>query len=210
VGIVGRTGAGKSSILNALFRLTPICNGHILVDGLDIADIAARELRGRFAVVPQSPFLFEGSLRENLDPSCMAPDFKIWEVLEKCHIKDEVETAGGLDIIVKENGTSFSVGQRQLICLARAIIKSSKILCLDECTANVDTQTALILQSTISNECKGTTVVTIAHRISTVLNMDLILVLDHGILVSICLIHLIDLDNLHQISSYFRHLCFRK
>ncbi|XP_065007832.1 ABC transporter C family member 13 isoform X1 [Musa acuminata AAA Group] len=183
VGIVGRTGAGKSSILNALFRLTPICNGRILVDGLDIADIAARELRGRFAVVPQSPFLFEGSLRENLDPSCMTPDFKIWEVLEKCHIKEEVETAGGLDIIVKENGTSFSVGQRQLICLARAIIKSSKVLCLDECTANVDTQTALILQRTISNECKGTTVVTIAHRISTVLNMDLILVLDHGILV---------------------------
>ncbi|URE01084.1 ABC transporter transmembrane region [Musa troglodytarum] len=183
VGIVGRTGAGKSSILNALFRLTPICNGHILVDGLDIADIAARELRGRFAVVPQSPFLFEGSLRENLDPSCMTPDFKIWEALEKCHIKEEVETAGGLDIIVKENGTSFSVGQRQLICLARAIIKSSKILCLDECTANVDTQTALILQSTISNECKGTTIVTIAHRISTVLKMDLILVLDHGILV---------------------------
>ncbi|URE01082.1 ABC transporter transmembrane region [Musa troglodytarum] len=141
VGIVGRTGAGKSSILNALFRLTPICNGHILVDGLDIADIAARELRGRFAVVPQSPFLFEGSLRENLDPSCMTPDFKIWEALEKCHIKEEVETAGGLDIIVKENGTSFSVGQRQLICLARAIIKSSKVeqgnpqdLLEDECS----------------------------------------------------------------------------
>ncbi|WOK92133.1 hypothetical protein Cni_G00824 [Canna indica] len=183
VGIVGRTGAGKSSILNALFRLTPLCSGHILVDGINIAEIAARELRGRFAVVPQSPFLFEGSLRENLDPSCKTPDVKIWEALEKCHIKEEIEMAGGLDIHVKGNGTSFSVGQRQLICLARAIIKSSKILCLDECTANVDTQTALILQSTISSECKGATVLTIAHRISTVLNMDIILVLDHGILV---------------------------
>ncbi|XP_020082165.1 ABC transporter C family member 13 isoform X1 [Ananas comosus] len=183
VGIVGRTGAGKSSVLNALFRLNPICNGRILVDGVDVADVAVRVLRGHFAVVPQSPFLFEGSLRENLDPYGRASDWKIWEALEKCHMKAEVESAGGLDIHVKESGTSFSVGQRQLICLARAIIKSSKILCLDECTANVDTQTALLLQSTISDECKGMTILTIAHRISTVLEMDNILVLDHGILV---------------------------
>ncbi|XP_073104173.1 ABC transporter C family member 13 isoform X5 [Elaeis guineensis] len=180
VGIVGRTGAGKSSVLNALFRLTPVCNGRILVDGIDVADIAIRNLRGHFAVVPQSPFLFEGSLRENLDPSGMTTDEKIWEALQKCHIKAEIESAGGLDLHVKESGTSFSVGQRQLICLARAIIKSSKILCLDECTANVDTQTALILQNTISNECKGMTILTIAHRISTVLSMDKILILDHG------------------------------
>ncbi|XP_038982338.1 ABC transporter C family member 13-like isoform X1 [Phoenix dactylifera] len=183
VGVVGRTGAGKSSLLNALFRLTPICNGHILVDGVDVADISVRNLRGHFAVVPQSPFLFEGSLRENLDPSGMTTDEKIWEALQKCHIKAEIELAGGLDLPVKESGTSFSVGQWQLICLARAIVKSSKILCLDECTANVDTQTAMILQNTISNECKGMTVLTIAHRISTVLSMDEILILDHGNLV---------------------------
>ncbi|XP_020268555.1 ABC transporter C family member 13 [Asparagus officinalis] len=183
IGIVGRTGAGKSSVMNALFRLTPICNGRILVDGVDVADIAVTDLRGRMAVVPQSPFLSEGSLRDNLDPLGKTSDIKIWETLEKCHIKEEVELAGGLDIHVKDSGISFSVGQQQLICLARALIKSSKILCLDECTANIDTQTASVLQNTISNECKGMTVLTIAHRISVVLDMDNILVLDHGVLV---------------------------
>ncbi|PUZ61890.1 hypothetical protein GQ55_4G314200 [Panicum hallii var. hallii] len=183
VGIIGRTGAGKSSILNALFRLVPICNGRILVDGIDVAKVAIRELRAHFAVVPQSPFLFDGSLRENLDPFNTTTDIRVWEVLEKCHMKGEIESIGGLDIHVKESGASFSVGQRQLLCLARAILKSSKVLCLDECTANVDNQTAVLLQNTISAECKGMTVLTIAHRISTVMKMDNILVLDQGKLV---------------------------
>ncbi|KAJ6414602.1 hypothetical protein OIU84_003577 [Salix udensis] len=127
VGIVGRTGAGKSSILNALFRLTPICSGCIVMDGLDITDVPVRDLRPHFAVVPQSPFLFEGSLRDNLDPFQMNNDLKIWDILEKCHVKEEVESAGGLDIHIKESGSSFSVGQRQLLCLARALLKSSKV-----------------------------------------------------------------------------------
>ncbi|XP_022153504.1 ABC transporter C family member 13 isoform X3 [Momordica charantia] len=183
VGIIGRTGAGKSSILNSLFRLMPICAGRILVDGIDIAEVPVRDLRMRFAVVPQTPFLFEGSLRENLDPFHLYDDQKILEVLERCYIKREIEAAGGLDFHVKESGLSFSIGQRQLLCLARALLKSSKVLCLDECTANIDTQTASLLQNAISNECRGMTVVTIAHRISTVLNMDDILILDYGILV---------------------------
>lgn len=183
VGIVGRTGAGKSSMLNALFRLTPICSGRILVDGINIADVPVRDLRMHFAVVPQSPFLFEGSLRDNLDPFRLSDDLKIWKSLEKCHVKDKVEAGGGLDIHVKESGTTFSVGQRQLLCLARAFLKSSKVLCLDECTANVDTQTASVLQSAIFSECRDVTVITIAHRISTVLNMDYIFILDQGILV---------------------------
>ncbi|XP_037494972.1 ABC transporter C family member 13 isoform X2 [Jatropha curcas] len=180
VGIVGRTGAGKSSILNALFRLSPICGGCILVDSINIIDVPVRDLRSHFSVVPQSPFLFEGSLRENLDPLQMTNDFEIWSILEKCHVKEEVEMAGGLDVHIKQSRSSFSVGQRQLLCFARALLKSSKVLCLDECTASVDTQTASVLQHAISTECKGMTVITIAHRISSIMNMDNILVLDRG------------------------------
>ena len=121
-----------------------------------------------------------GSCRENLDPLGMSEDWRIWEVLEKCKVKVEVETAGGLDSNVKD---SFSVGQRQLLCLARALLNSSKILCLDECTANIDVHTASLLHNAISSECKGVTVITIAHRISTVLDLDSILVLDRGSLV---------------------------
>ncbi|KAI3737516.1 hypothetical protein L2E82_27520 [Cichorium intybus] len=183
VGIVGRTGAGKSSIINALFRLNPICGGSIIVDGVNVADVSLRDLRSRFAVVPQIPFLFKGSLRENLDPFNLNDDSKIWKALEKCHIDDEVREAGGLNMQMKESGTSFSVGQRQLICLARAFLKSTMVLCLDECTANVDTHTASKLKDAIASECRGLTVITIAHRISTILHMDNVLILDQGILV---------------------------
>ncbi|KAJ6346888.1 hypothetical protein OIU76_003553 [Salix suchowensis] len=151
--------------------------------GMKVGIVGRTDLRPHFAVVPQSPFLFEGSLRDNLDPFQMNNDLKIWDILEKCHVKEEVESAGGLDIHIKESGSSFSVGQRQLLCLARALLKSSKVLCLDECTANVDTQTASVLQSTIFSECRAMTVITIAHRISTVSTMDNILVLDRGNLV---------------------------
>lgn len=183
VGIIGRTGAGKSSVLNALFRLSPICEGRILVDRVNVANVSVRDLREHFAVVPQSPFLFEGSIRDNLDPYQRINESTIWEILDKCNVKDLVEEAGGLEILIKEDGISFSVGQRQLLCLARALLKSSKVLCLDECTANIDSQTASSLHNAISNKCESVTVITIAHRISTVMNMDKILIIERGILV---------------------------
>ncbi|XP_048129679.1 ABC transporter C family member 13 isoform X2 [Rhodamnia argentea] len=202
VGIVGRTGAGKSSILNALFRLNGLCGGRILVDHIDIDHIYARDLRSCFAIVPQSPFLFEGSLRDNMDPYRFIDDLKIWNALEKCHMKEEVEAAGGLNLHVKESGVTFSVGQRQLLCLARALLKSSKVLCLDECTASVDARTASILQNTISSECRSVTVITIAHRISTVLDMDNILVLDNGTLVEQGNPHVLLEDLFSRFSSF--------
>ncbi|GER44073.1 ABC transporter C family member [Striga asiatica] len=204
VGIVGRTGAGKSSILNILFRLNPVCGGCVLVDGLDIARIPVRDLRSSIAIVPQSPFLFEGSLRANLDPFEMSSDEKIWNILEKCCLKEEIEAAGGLEIHVKESGTTFSVGQRQLLCLARALLKSSKVLCMDECTANVDTQTASKLQTAISSECQSRTVLTIAHRISTVVTMDTIFVLDQGILVEQGDPQVLARDSLSRFSGFAR------
>ncbi|KAL0738072.1 hypothetical protein Bca4012_014282 [Brassica carinata] len=201
VGVIGRTGAGKSSILNALLRLNPVCSGVIMVDGVNINHLPVRELRTRLAVVPQSPFLFQGSLRENLDPLGMSEDWRIWEVLEKCKVKAEVESAGGLDSSVKD---CFSVGQRQLLCLARALLKSSTILCLDECTANIDVHTASLLHNAISSECKGVTVITIAHRISTVLDLDSILVLDRGILVEQGNPQLLLQDDSSTFSSFVR------
>ncbi|XP_073147479.1 ABC transporter C family member 13 isoform X2 [Henckelia pumila] len=204
VGIVGRTGAGKSSILNVLFRLNPICGGCILLDGIDIVGIPVRDLRSKLAIVPQSSFLFEGSLRVNLDPFQTSSDEKIWEILEKCCLKDEIEAAGGLDIQVKESGTTFSVGQQQLLCLARSLLKPSKVLCLDECTANVDTQTASKLQKAIASECKSRTIVTIAHRISTVVTMDHILVFDQGLLVEQGNPQVLLLDESSRFSSFAR------
>ncbi|KAJ7517215.1 hypothetical protein O6H91_21G014900 [Diphasiastrum complanatum] len=183
VGIAGRTGAGKSSILAALFRLTPLTNGRILIDNIDTARIALHRLRSNLKIVPQNPFLFEGTVRENLNSNGDIGDCDLWKMLEKCHLKDIVKGAGGLDAHILEGGDSLSLGQRQLLSLARSLLESTKILCLDECTSNIDLGMASLLKETIASECQNMTVITIAHRISTISDLDRVIILDRGKLV---------------------------
>ncbi|KAI6707128.1 hypothetical protein NL676_010090 [Syzygium grande] len=184
IGIVGRTGSGKTTLISALFRLVEPTDGKIIVDGLDITTIGLHDLRSHLGVIPQDPTLFGGTVRYNLDPLSKHTDQEIWEVLGKCQLREAIQgKVKGLESLVVEDGSNWSMGQRQLFCLGRALLRRSRILVLDEATASVDNTTDSILQRTIRREFAGSTVLTVAHRIPTVLDCTMVLALSDGRLV---------------------------
>ncbi|XP_029363822.1 multidrug resistance-associated protein 1 isoform X3 [Echeneis naucrates] len=181
VGIVGRTGAGKSSLTLGLFRIIEGAEGHIFIDGVDIAQLGLHDLRSRITIIPQDPVLFSGSLRMNLDPFDNYDDDDVWRALELSHLKTFVSgLPDGLSHECSEGGENLSVGQRQLLCLARALLRKTKILVLDEATAAVDPETDKLIQSTIRSQFEDCTVLTIAHRLNTIMDYNRVLVLDRG------------------------------
>ncbi|KAF7280544.1 hypothetical protein GWI33_005747 [Rhynchophorus ferrugineus] len=176
IGVVGRTGAGKSSLVATLFRLAPI-DGHIQIDGLDTGIVGLRTLRSSISIIPQVPTLFSASIRYNLDPFEKCTDAQLWKALEQVELK---QNGVALETYVSEGGSNFSAGQRQLICLARAIVRNNKVLVMDEATANVDQNTDSLIQTTIREAFKDCTVITIAHRLNTIIDSDKVLVMDAG------------------------------
>ncbi|XP_031394273.1 ABC transporter C family member 10-like [Punica granatum] len=184
VGIVGRTGSGKTTLISTLFRLVEPTEGKIIVDDLDICKIGLHDLRSHFGVIPQDPTLFDGTVRYNLDPLAEHTDDEIWKVLGKCQLREAVqEKDNGLNSLVVQDGSNWSMGQRQLFCLGRALLKRRRILVLDEATASIDNATDSILQRTIRTEFADCTVITVAHRVPTVVDCTMVLGMSDGKLV---------------------------
>ncbi|KAF5519460.1 Multidrug resistance protein fer6 [Colletotrichum aenigma] len=202
VGIIGRTGSGKSTIIQALFRIVNLASGSISIDGVDISQIGLADLRAQLAIIPQDPTLFQGTVRSNLDPFDEHSDLDLWSALRKSGLVDETSANDiTLDSPVDEEGLNFSLGQRQLMALARALVKDSKIIVCDEATSSVDFATDEKVQQTLGN-LKGKTFLCIAHRLRTIIGYDRICVMDQG--------HVAELDspiNLYDQGGIFRDMC---
>lgn len=211
IGVVGRTGAGKSSIMSTLFRLVEISSGSITIDGLDISKIGLHDLRSRLAIIPQDPTLFRGTIRSNLDPFNEHTDLELWSALRQsdlvsddASLDDKSPGRIHLDGIVEEEGLNFSLGQRQLMALARALVRGSQIIVCDEATSSVDMETDDKIQHTIAKGFKGKTLLCIAHRLRTIINYDRICVMDQG--------RIVELDapwRLYDQGGIFRSMCER-
>lgn len=210
IGVVGRTGAGKSSIMSTLFRLVEISGGKITIDGVNISEIGLKDLRSRLSIIPQDPTLFRGTIRTNLDPFNEHTDLELWSALRQADLVGEnqdmsdTSTRINLDAPVDEEGLNFSLGQRQLMALARALVRSSQIIVCDEATSSVDFDTDQKIQKTIVQGFKGKTLLCIAHRLKTIIGYDRICVMDKG--------RIAELDSpisLYDAGGIFRSMCDR-
>ena len=211
IGIVGRTGAGKSSIMSTLFRLVELSGGSINIDGINIATVGLKDLRTRLAIIPQDPTLFRGTIRSNLDPFNEHTDLELWSALRQSDLidadanpDDKMHGRIHLDGVVEEDGLNFSLGQRQLMALARALVRGSQIIVCDEATSSVDMETDQKIQKTIATGFKGKTLLCIAHRLKTIINYDRICVMDQG--------QIAELDTplrLWENGGIFRSMCDR-
>jgi ABC-type multidrug transport system fused ATPase/permease subunit len=181
IGIVGRTGSGKSTLLISLLRIVEPCNGVITIDDLDVSGIGLHDLRNKIAIIPQEPVMFVGTIRSNLDPFNKSTDEEIWKALDAVFLGAKLrQSPSKLETKVSENGKSVSQGQRQLLCIARAILSKAKVLVLDEATASLDAQTDLMIQEAIKTNFADLTMLTIAHRLNTIIESDRVLVMDAG------------------------------
>lgn len=208
IGIVGRTGAGKSSIMSTLFRLVELSGGSITIDGLDISRVGLADLRSRLAIIPQDPTLFRGTIRSNLDPFHEHTDLELWSALRQSDLvsSSDDSTPGRitLDSVVEEEGLNFSLGQRQLMALARALVRNARIIICDEATSSVDMETDQKIQDTMARAFKGRTLLCIAHRLRTIVGYDRIVVMDQG--------HIAEVDEpraLWEKGGIFRGMCER-